>query len=109
MLNTDKPERKEDQNQQKFCNSDGSFHACNCTDMEEFNNLLSKVSTKVLWSVLMTQQERQMATALWEACNYGGRPKPENFAEMLPKRNYAEWVLRVRHCEQWKMHKSKLS
>jgi hypothetical protein len=109
MLNTDNSEGNKDQDQQKFGNSDGSFHECTCTDMDEFNNLLSKVSTKVLWTVLMTQQERQLATAWWEACNYGGKPKPGNFSEMEPKRNYMELVLRIQHCKQWKSHKNKLS
>ena len=69
--------------------------------MEEFNQLLAKVSTKVLWSELMTYQQRLSAKALWEACNYGGKPTPGDLRHMEPKRNYAEWVLRMDHRQQW--------
>lgn len=101
MLCSDKAERSEDQNQNQLCNSDGALHVDVCTDMDEFNQLLAKVSTDVLWKVLMTAQQRMLATALWEACNYGGKPKPENFKNMEKKREYAEWVLRIDHRQQW--------
>ena len=101
MLNSDKTEGSKDQNEQEFCNSDRSFHGEACTDMDEFNQLLSKVSTDVLWKILMTSQQRMMATALWEACNYGGRPKPGDLQYMEKKRDYAEWVLRIDHRQQW--------
>jgi hypothetical protein len=101
MLNSDNAKGSEDQDQQKFGNGDGSFHVDACTDMDEFSELLSKVSTDVLWKVLMTSQQRTMATALWESCNYGGRPKPGDFQYIEKKRDYAEWVLRIDHRQQW--------
>jgi len=102
MLDPDDAKGAENQDQQKFCNSKGTrFHVDKCTDMDEFSELLSKVSTDVLWKVLMTSQQRLMAKALWEACNYGGRPKPGDLKHMEKKREYAEWVLKIDHRQQW--------
>jgi hypothetical protein len=101
MLDPDDAKGAENQDQQKLCNGDGSFHVDACTDMNEFSELLSKVSTDVLWKVLMTSQQRLIAKALWEACNYGGRPKPGDLKHMEKKREYAEWVLKIDHRQQW--------
>ena len=101
MLDSDDAKGAENQDQQKLCNGDRSFHVSACTDMNEFSELLSKVSTDVLWKVLMTSQQRLMAKALWEACNYGGRPKPGDLKHMEKKREYAEWVLKFDHRQQW--------
>jgi hypothetical protein len=101
MLDPDDAKGAEDQDQQEFCNCDRTLHVDACTDMDEFSQLLSKVSTDVLWKVLMTYQQRLIAKALWEACNYGGRPKPGDFKHMGKKREYAEWVLKMDHRQQW--------
>jgi hypothetical protein len=101
MLDTNNSKGAKDQDQQKLCDSDRSFHVDACTNIDEFNQLLAKVSTDVLWKILMTPQQRMMATALWEACNYGGRPKPGDLKHMEKKRDYAEWVLRIDHRQQW--------
>jgi hypothetical protein len=96
----------QDQEQKKLGNGDGTLeHEMESADMEEFSRLLAKVSTDVLWNVLMTQQQRIFATALWQAANYGGRPKPQDLKHMEKKRVYAEWVLRINHQEQWKKAK----
>ena len=93
--------RNQDQEQDKLGNCDGTLeHGIEDSDMEEFSCLLAKVSTDVLWNVLMTHQQRIFATALWQACNYGGRPKPQDLVHMEKKRVYAEWVLRIDHQEQ---------
>jgi hypothetical protein len=83
-------------------------HVEECTDMDKFNQLLAMVSTEVLWKILMTAQQRMLATALWEACNYGGKPLPGNFRDMEDKRMYYEWVLRMEHRKQWKNSKNSL-
>ena len=101
MLDSDDAKRAEDDDQQKLGNCNWALHVEECTDMDEFSELLSKVSTDVLWKVLMTSQERMLAKALWESCNYGGRPKPGDLRYMEKKRDYAEWVLRINHRQQW--------
>jgi hypothetical protein len=100
MLHTNNSQGSQDQNQEQLGNSNRPFHKEDCASMDEFSLLLSKVSTDVLWKTLMTQQQRLMATALWEACNYGGRPKPGDLRHMEKKRDYAEWVLRIDHRQQ---------
>jgi hypothetical protein len=102
MVKATETDRDEDQDQNKLSDSDGTFkHGAVADDMDEFSCLLAKVSTDVLWNVLMTQQQRILATALWQACNYGGRPKPQDLVHMEKKRVYAEWVLRIDHQQQW--------
>jgi hypothetical protein len=101
MLDSDDAKGAEDDDQQKLCDGNRALHVEECTDMDEFSELLSKVSTDVLWKVLMTSQERMLAKALWESCNYGGRPKPGDLRYMEKKRDYAEWVLRINHRQQW--------
>jgi len=56
---------------------------------------------ELLFGELSTVQERRFAQILWEASNYGGKPKPGNFKDIEPKRNYLEWVLRMEHEKQW--------
>jgi hypothetical protein len=102
MLNSNEAQWAQDQDQEKFCPGNGSAHDEKCMDMDEFNQLLAKVSTKVLWFELMTYQQRLNTVALWEACNYGGRPTPGDLKHMEPKRDYAEWILRMEHRKQWK-------
>jgi hypothetical protein len=101
MLDSNDAKRAEDNDQQQLGNGNRPFHVEECTDMDEFNQLLAMVSTDVLWKVLMTAQQRMLATALWEACNYGGKPKPGDLRHMEKKRIYAEWVLRIDHRQQW--------
>lgn len=100
MLDTNSSQRSQDQDQEQLGIRHGLLHKEDCTSMDEFSLLLSKVSTDVLWKTLMTQQQRLMATALWQACNYGGRPKPGDLQHMEKKRDYAEWVLRIDHRQQ---------
>ena len=109
MLSPDKAQRSQDQDEQKLSVSDVAAHDEDCPYMDEFNQLLAKVSTKVLWFELMTYQQRLSATALWEACNYGGKPTPGDLRHMEPKRDYAEWILRMEHQKQWKNVKNSLN
>ncbi len=94
------PKRHEDEEQNQLSVSDGLFHEEeNPLHMAQFNELLASMSTKIMYS-LMTQQEKQVAKAFWEACNYGGRPKPGDLKNMEDKRIYYEWVLRLAHLKQ---------
>jgi hypothetical protein len=102
MLNTDNAKRTQNQDQKQLGNSDVALHEDIIPYKTEFSALLAKMSIKTM-EMLMTQQQKQMATALWEACNYGGRPKPENMRDMEPIRLYYEWVLQIEHSKQWKI------
>ena len=102
MLKPNEAERPQDQDQKQLCVSEGAVHGSYSPYKEEFSELLAKVSTKVLKSELMTQQQRILARALWEACNYGGRPTPGDLKHVEPERMYCEWVLKIDHEQQWK-------
>ena len=108
MLDSDEAERTQNQDQEELSISNGPLHGEDeCTDMDEFSELLTKVPTKLLWNELMTYQQRLSATALWQACNYGGNPKPGELRDVEDKRNYAEWVLRMDHRQQHAKAKKK--
>lgn len=104
MLEPNDASGRKDQDQdqlrpgQRFLEEHGDF--VDDADMKEFSELLSRVSTKVLWRELMTHQQQLLAKSLWEACNYGGKPKPGDLKNMEDKRIYAEWVLRMDHRQQ---------
>lgn len=118
MLDTNDPKGAEDQDQQKFCVSDGSSHESCSPYIEEFSQLLRKVSTEVLKFTLMTNQQRLFAEALWEAQNYGGseskcikslqerygsqwRSMTKLSDHVEPVRTYYELVLLLDHERQW--------
>ena len=67
---------------------------------DDFNDLLKAMSTKTMLS-LMSSQQKNFAHSLWEAENYGGRPKPGDLKNMTPKRDYYELVLLMDHQRQW--------
>lgn len=102
MLKPNEAQRPQDKDQEQLCIGDVFFHGSYSPYKDEFSELLAKVSTKVLRSELMTHQQRMLARALWEACNYGGRPTPGDLKHMEPERMYCEWVLKIDHEQQWK-------
>lgn len=102
MLQSNNAEGSQGQDQEQLSPSDCAFHKSFSPFKEEFSELLSKVSTKVLRSELMTYQQRMIARALWQACNYGGRPTPGDLKNMESERKYCEWVLQIDHEQQWK-------
>jgi len=102
MLKTNDSKGSQNHNQEQLGNSEVTLHENNIPYKTEFSALLAKMSIKTM-EMLLTQQQKQIAVALWEACNYGGRPKPENMSDMEPLRLYYEWVLRMEHTKQWKI------
>ena len=67
---------------------------------EDFKELLKAMSTKTMLS-LMSSQQKNFAKSLWEASNFGGRPKPGDLKHLEPKRDYYELVLMMDHQRQW--------
>ena len=67
---------------------------------KDFNDLLKAMSTKTMLSLMSTQQ-RNFANSLWEASNFGGKPKPGDYKDLEPKRDYYELVLMMDHQRQW--------
>ena len=67
---------------------------------EDFKELLKAMSTKTMLSLMSTQQ-KNFAKSLWEASNFGGKPKPGDLKHLEPKRDYYELVLMMDHQRQW--------
>jgi hypothetical protein len=86
-------------NQDQLSVSNGTAHQCS-PFTEDFKDLLKAMSTKTMLSLMSTQQ-RNLANSLWEASNFGGRPKPGDFKHLEPKRDYYELVLMMDHQRQW--------
>lgn len=118
MLNPNNPQGSEDQDQQKFGPGDGSPHHSFSPHIQEFSELIQKVSTKVLKYTLLTNQQRLFAKAMWEAQNYGGseskcikrlqelygsqwRSMTKLSDHMEPVRTYYELILLLEHEKQW--------
>jgi hypothetical protein len=119
MLETNEPQRSQDEDQEKFCPGDGPAHDVQYPFIEEFSELLQKVSTDVLKFKLMTYQQRQLAEAMWAAANYGGSEakcakhlkdiygskwyEMTSIADHMEDiRPYCEYVLILDHQKQWK-------
>ncbi len=49
----------------------------------------------------MSTQQKNFAKSLWEASNFGGRPKPGEMKYLEDKRDYYELVLMMDHQRQW--------
>ena len=86
-------------NQNQLSVSNGAAHSCS-PFTEDFKDLLKAMSTKTMLSLMSTQQ-KNLANSLWEASNFGGRPKPGNLKYLEPKRDYYELVLMMDHQRQW--------
>jgi hypothetical protein len=118
MLSTNNSKGSKDQDQQKFRVGNGPFHRSCSPHIQEFSELIQKVSTKVLKYTLLTNQQRLLAGAMWEAQNYGGseskcikrlqelygsqwRSMTKLADHMEPVRTYYELVLLLDHERQW--------
>jgi len=121
MLNSDYTQGAEDQDQQKLRDCDRTLHSEKYPYIAEFSEFISSVSTEALKYQLMTYQQRLLATALWEASNYGGSkekcikhlteiygPKWRTVTRfedhMEEQRVYCEYVLILEHMKQWDKH-----
>ena len=100
--------REEEQNKDQLSPSNRSFEHCDKSPyMEDLSKLLKTVPDKILFQELATRQQRILARSLWEACNYKGQPKPGQFQDMEPEREYLEWVIRMDHDRQWRQTQKK--
>lgn len=125
MLNTDNDCGGQNHDSQQLCPSDRSFHGDAAYPfIEEFSEFLASVSTKALKTQLMTQQQRNLAKAMWEAENYGGSehkcterlkdlygPKWYQVTTVadhfIPEREYCEYILLLEHQRQWQQQHQK--
>ena len=100
--------RKEKNNKDQLSLCDRSLeHRDKSPYMEDLSKLLKTVPDKILFQELATRQQRILAKSLWEACNYKGKPKPGQFQDMEPEREYLELVIRMDHDRQWRQAQKK--
>ena len=118
MLKPDKANGSEDQDQEQLSPSDGASHEMKYPFIEEFSELLQKVSTDAMKNQLMTYQQRLLAESIWAAENYGG--SESNCAKHLKEiygprwyeitsvakhmddiKEYYKYVLILDHQRQW--------
>lgn len=124
MLDSNKAQWAQDEDQEKLGPSDGSAHNLKYPFIEEFSELLRKVSTDVMKHQLMTRRQQLLAESIWEAENYGGSESKciKHLKEIYgPKwyevtsvakhmdgpRGYYEYVLILDHQRQWNIPQEK--
>jgi hypothetical protein len=101
-LNANKSDGQKNQNKDKLCPGDSTSHS-NSPFKSEFSALLDSLSTKAL-EYLLTSQQKNLAKALWEACNVTKNPTPADYRNREPIDFYYKWVLLIEHEEQWRQH-----
>jgi hypothetical protein len=101
-VDTNVPHRKEQKDEDKLSPSDCTFQS-NSPFKTEFSLLLNSLSTKAL-KYLLTNQQHNLAKALWEACNSVKNPTPADYRNQEPIDIYYKWVLLMEHEEQWRQH-----
>jgi hypothetical protein len=126
MLETNKAHGTQNEDQEKLCPGDGPAHDLKYPFIEEFSELLRKVSTDVLKSQLMTHRQRLLAESLWAAENYGGSEAKcikhlkeiygakwyevtSVLKHMDGPRGYYEYVLILDHQQQWNKAQKELN
>lgn len=70
--------------------------------MDEFSELLARVSTFVLWHHLMTQPQRVQTRVLWRNDNPKPAVQPAEPDELDQLRPHMEALLKEDHLKQWK-------
>ena len=107
-MTTPDASRKKKDNEDQLCPGNTSIkHRSKSPYIEDLSKLLKTVPDKILFQELSTRQQRMLARSLWEACNYKGQPKPGQFQDMEPEREYLEWVIRMDHDRQWQQAQKK--
>tara|TARA_R100000152_G_C6760843_1_gene184915 strand:- start:1124 stop:1525 length:402 start_codon:yes stop_codon:yes gene_type:complete len=121
MLDSNPPGRQQSQNQDQLGVSDWTTHDKKYPFLQEFSDLISKLSRPELID-LLTYQQKLFAKSLWEAENYGGSEEKcekrlkelygnkwyevVDFDDhMTDIREYYEYVLRLDHRQQWNKYR----
>lgn len=121
MLDSNPPDRQQSQNQDQLGVSDWTTHDKKYPFLQEFSDLISKLSRPELID-LLTYQQKLFAKSLWEAENYGGSEEKcekrlkelygnkwyevVDFDDhMADIREYYEYVLRLDHRQQWNKYR----
>lgn len=101
MLDPSESKREQQDNKKQFGPGDGTFGHGVCTDMDEFSELLSRVSTMVLWFQLMREDQRKQCRLRWRIVNLMSTKLPKEPEELELLRPYALKVVKEDHVAQW--------
>ncbi len=121
-MESEDPSRNQDQKQEQLGISNRPAHESNYPFIQEFSDLIQDLSSKEL-DALLTNQQKNLAKAFWEAENYGGcREKcKKRLAEIYGTTwmkqvkfrehfgsidEYRRYVLLLEHQRQWDNRKN---
>ena len=101
MLCTNNTDRQQDDNQEEFGISDGTTHNDQYPFLHDFSQLIATMSIKNLKNDLLTEEQMQLATTLWEASRSKRQCDPTYKPQIKKLRDFYEKILIVDHKKQW--------
>ena len=101
MLSTNNAEGQNNQNQEKFSVSNWAAHDNQYPFLHDFSQLISTMSIKNLKNDLLTEEQMQLATTLWEASRSKRQCDPDYKPQIKKLRDFYEKILIVDHKKQW--------
>ena len=101
MLRTNNAKGQNDDNQEELGVCNRSSHENQYPFLNEFSELISSMSIKTLKNDLLTEQQEQLATILWEASRSKRQCDPNYRPQIKKLRDFYEKILIVDHKKQW--------
>jgi len=101
MVSPNNAERQQDQNQEEFRVSNRATHSNQYPFLHDFSQLISTMPIKDLKNDLLTEQQIQLATTLWEASRSKRQCDPNYKPQIKKLRDFYEKTLIVDHKKQW--------
>ena len=101
MLHSHKTERHQNQNQKEFGVCDRAAHENQYPFLHDFSQLIATMPIKDLKNDLLTEQQRQLATTLWEASRSKRQCDPTYKPQIKKLRDFYERLLIIDHKKQW--------
>ena len=109
MLSTNNAEGQNNQNQEKFSVSNRAAHDNQYPFLHDFSQLISTMPIKNLKNDLLTEEQMQLATTLWEASRSKRQCDPNYRPQIKKLRDFYEKILIVDHKKQWDDYKKSAS
>ena len=101
MLSTNNAEGQNNQNQEKLSVSNRAAHDNQYPFLHDFSQLISTMPIKNLKNDLLTEEQMQLATTLWEASRSKRQCDPDYRPQIKKLRDFYEKILIVDHKKQW--------
>ena len=104
MVCANNAEGQHNQNQEEFSVSNRAEHNNQYPFLHDFSQLISTMSIKNLKNDLLTEEQMQLATSLWEASRSKRQCDPDYKPQIKKLRDFYEKILIVDHKKQWDDH-----